>query len=654
MKKTIGILAHVDAGKTTFSEQALYCAHALRKPGRVDHQDAFLDSHPLEKARGITIFSDQACFEYDGDTWYWIDTPGHVDFSSEMERALSVMDYAVLLISCVEGVQSHTETVWRLLAQYGVPVFLFLNKTDRAGADPDAVLRRVRERLSPEVLDLRGAIRPDGTLLESAAEAVAANDEALMEALFSTGYDRDLWLRALRDQIRRREVFPLMAGSALKGDGVEGFLRVISLLTETGYQSRTEEPFAARAAKVRFDTQGSRMVFLKLTGGRLSARDEIATPAGAQKVNELRVYSGAKYRQVAAAEAGDIVAAVGLSGVRPGDLVGAVCAHSRFVTAPLMSARVLFPPDVHPGRMLECMRQLEEEEPMLGVAWSESEQSIELQVMGAIQLEVIRELVQQRFGIAIDFGPCRVRYMETIAAPAWGIGHYEPLRHYAEVHLRLDPAPRGSGITFESACHVDDLALNWQRLIETHVFERVHRGVLIGAPLTDVKVTLLAGRAHLKHTEGGDFRQATYRALRNALMRAQSVLLEPVCRFELRAPAEAMGRILGDLTRMRADAAPPEIDRDEMLISGEAPAARFSGYPESLAMLTHGRGALSWRLDHYAPCEDAAAVVAERGYNPLADDTPDSVFCAHGAGYAVPWDRVREMAHLSSEATQPR
>ncbi len=650
MKKTIGILAHVDAGKTTFSEQILCHAHALRTPGRVDHQDAFLDLHPLEKARGITIFSDQATFDYDGDTWYWVDTPGHADFSSEMERALSVMDYAVLVVSCVEGVQSHTETVWRLLADYGVPTFLFLNKTDRAGADPDGTLRRVRERLSPDILDLRGGFSKDGILSEAAAEAVAENDEALMDALFSTGYDRAKWLDSLKKQVKSRTLFPMMAGSALKDEGVEAFLSMLSLLTDTDYHARAAQSFQARAAKVRFDPQGNRMTFLKITAGTLSARDEIMTPEGPAKVNELRIYNGAKFRQAASASAGDLVAAAGLAGVKPGDLVGAVCEKSRFITEPLMAARVLFPSDIHPTKMLECLRQLEEEEPMLGVSWSEATQSVELQVMGAIQLEVIRELALSRFGIKIDFGPCRVRYLETIAAPACGIGHYEPLRHYAEVHLKLEPGPRGSGIAFASACHVDDLALNWQRLIETHVFEYAHKGILIGAPLTDVKITLLAGRDHLKHTEGGDFREATYRAIRNALMRAKGVLLEPVCRFELRAPGEALGRVLGDLSRMRADAKPPLMEGDELLISGEAPFSRLSGYQETLAALTHGRGALAWRLDHYAPCEDADAIIAERGYNPLADDTPDSVFCSHGAGFTVAWDKVRDFAHLHSEA----
>ncbi len=650
MKKTIGILAHVDAGKTTFSEQLLYHAHALRTPGRVDHQDAFLDIHPLEKARGITIFSDQACFEYDGDTWYWVDTPGHVDFSSEMERALSVMDAAVLIISCVEGVQSHTETVWRLLERYQVPVFIFLNKTDRTGAKPDEAVRGIERLLSKDVLDLRDGFSSDGTLNDEAAENVAEGDEALLERLFEEGYDRESWLKSLKQQVRQRQLFPLMAGSALRDEGVKEFLHMLSMLTDTEYHEHEAEPFRARAFKIRFDGQGNRMAFLKILQGTLSSRDEIMTPAGPVKVNELRIVHGAKYKQVSSVSAGDLAAAVGLSEVRPGDTVGEACEKSRFITEPLMAAQVLYPKEIHPTKMLSALRQLEDEEPMLGVQWNEGTQSIELQVMGAIQLDVIRELMASRFGISIDFGPCRVRYMETIAQKAYGIGHYEPLRHYAEVHLKIEPGRRGSGIAFESKCHVDDLAFNWQRLIESHVFERTHKGVLVGAPLTDIKVTLLAGRAHLKHTEGGDFRQATYRAIRNALMQAENVLMEPVCRFELRAPSEAMGRILGDLNRMRAKTDTPEFEGDEIRISGEAVFALLNEYQTEFAAVTHGRGALSWQLDHYEPCAEQENIVQDRGYQPLADEPADSVFCAKGAGFTVAWDKVRDFAHLTSEA----
>jgi len=648
MKKTIGILAHVDAGKTTFSEQLLYHANALRTPGRVDHQDAFLDIHPLEKARGITIFSDQACFEYEGDTWYWVDTPGHVDFSSEMERALSVMDYAVLIISCVEGVQSHTETVWKLLAKYSVPVFIFLNKTDRTGAKPDEVLRQIETLLTKDVLDLRSCALPG--LSQEAAEKAAEGDETLLERLFDTGYDEKIWFESVRRQIRERKLFPLMAGSALKDEGVKEFLDALSSLTQTDYHTRSGKAFRARAFKVRFDAQGNRMVFLKILSGSLSSRDEIDTPAGRVKVNELRIAHGAKFRQVSRAEAGDLVAAVGLADVKPGDIIGAGHERSRFVTEPLMAAEVLYPKEIHPTRMLAAMRQLEDEEPMLGVQWNEGTQGIELMVMGEIQLDVIRELAMSRFGIKIDFGPCRVRYMETIAEKTYGIGHYEPLRHYAEVHLKLEPGERGSGITYESRCHVDDLTYNWQRLIESHVFERTHKGVLTGSPLTDIKVTLLAGRAHLKHTEGGDFRQATYRAIRNALMQAKNVLMEPVCTFSMRAPAEAMGRLLGDLNKMRAKTEAPEYAGDEIFITGEAVFAVLNAYQTEFASVTHGRGALAWQLSHYEPCAEQERVVEERGYRPLADEPADSVFCAKGAGFNVPWDKVREYAHLTSEA----
>lgn len=652
MKKTIGILAHVDAGKTTFSEQLLYHANALRKPGRVDHQDAFLDIHPLERERGITIFSDQACFEYGGDTWYWLDTPGHVDFSSEMERALSVLDAAVLVISCVEGVQSHTETVWRLLESYRTPVFIFLNKTDRTGAAPDEVLRRVRSLLSDDVIDLRGGFSPEGELSEAACEQVAAGDEALLERLFETGYDREMWLRSMRTQVRERRLFPLMAGSALRDEGVAEFLGMLSMLTATDYQARVDEPFRARAYKVRYDGQGNRETFLKILQGTLSARDEIAAPAGTVKVNELRVVHGARYKQVPSVSAGDLAAAVGLAEVRPGDVLGVGGEKSRFSVEPLMTARVIGPKELHPTKLLEALRRIEDEEPMLGVRWNEGAQSVELQVMGGIQMEVVRELMLSRFGIPVEFGPCRVRYMETIAKPTYGIGHYEPLRHYAEVHLKLEPGARGSGVTFESKCHVDELALNWQRLIEAHVFERAHKGVLVGAPLTDVKVTLLAGRAHLKHTEGGDFRQATYRAIRNALMRSESVLLEPVCRFELRAPSEAMGRIMGDLSRMGAQSEPPQFSQSEICVSGEAIFAALNEYRAEFAAATHGRGSLTWRLDQYERCAAQERVVAESEYRPLADEPADSVFCAKGAGYTVAWDRVGDFAHLTSEASR--
>ena len=649
MKKTVGVLAHVDAGKTTFSEQVLYLSHAIRSLGRVDHQDAFLDTHPLERQRGITIFSGQACFPLGKDTVYWLDTPGHVDFSAEMERALSVMDYAIVVVSCAEGVQSHTETVWRLLQGYRIPCFIFLNKTDRPGANPGAVLEQLRGRLSPDMLDLR-YFQQAGEMDESLQEAVAAQDEALLERLFSTGYDAETWLCALREQIARRQAFPVMAGAALEGRGVAEFLRAFSLLTETDYDSRTTQPLTARCYQVRHDAQGQRLCFVKLLSGSLRVKDALPLPGGAAKVNELRIYHGAKYRSVEQACAGDLVALSGLEGLHPGDMLGCE-GHTSLCTTPMMAADVLWDEKAVPAfRMLQALRMLEDEDPSLGV--EESTGRLSVHVMGRIQLEVLRQLLRERFGYEASFGPCRVLYQETIAAPAIGIGHYEPLRHYAEVWLRISPAPAGSGVAFRSLCHVDTLALNWQRLIETHVFEKRHRGVLTGAPLTDVTVELLTGRAHLKHTEGGDFRQAVYRAIRNALMNAQSVLLEPICGFEITAPSEQYGALAGALSRMQADAEPPEYEAELVRIKGEAPYAVFAPWQEDFMALTRGRGSLQVWASRYAPCRDAAAVIGQAHYNPLADDTPDSVFCSHGAGYTVPWQEVPAHAHLSWEESR--
>ena len=643
MRKTIGILAHVDAGKTTLSEQVLYRTRAIRTLGRVDHQDTFLDTDPMERQRGITIFSGQACFKLESDTVYWLDTPGHVDFSTEMERALSVMDYAVLVVSCAEGVQSHTETVWHLLDRYGVPTVIFLNKIDRAGADQEAVIGQMRHRLSPEVIDLR-SLQQTGVMDESLQESVAERDEMLLERLFSQGFDAAMWMDALVRLVRERKCFPVMAGAALSGQGMDSFLRLLARLTPTDTDALCRLPFTARCYRVRHESSGGRLCFLKLLTGVLRVKDELP---GGQKVNELRIYHGNRYHSVDQVQAGDLVAIPGLDGIRPGDCPG-INDHNPFLMEPMMAADLVWDSKVTPAfRMLEMLRVLEDEEPSLAV--SESGGSITVRMMGRIQLEVIRQQVKDRFGLEISFGPARVLYKETIAAPSVGIGHYEPLRHYAEVHLRLIPAERGSGVRFISRCHVDDLSLNWQRLIETHVMEKAHKGVLIGAPLTDVTVELLSGRAHLKHTEGGDFRQSTYRAIRNALMYAENVLLEPWCGFSLRAPSEAYGTITGALTRLQAETNPPRYEGEDVLLSGEAPYALFAQWQEDFTALTRGRGALRVWMSRYVPCRNQADIVASSGYNPLADDTPDSIFCSHGAGYTVVWNQVRAHAHLPVE-----
>lgn len=640
---TIGILAHVDAGKTTLSEQLLRRAGVIRSAGRVDHGDAFLDAHPLEKQRGITIFSDQATFERSGRRFFWVDTPGHADFAAEMERAASALDYAVVVVSGAEGVQSHTETIWAMLKRLGLPAFLFINKIDRAGYDPDRSLDDLRRRLSTDCVDMGGFT--GGAMGEALIEAVAERDEALLERWMDGDYDEAAWLGALKDQIRRRAIFPVYRGSALNDQGVQEFLDALCLLT-VGVEP-SDEPFDALVYKVRRDPQGNRLAFFRVLAGSAGIREEVALPSGEKsKINELRLYSGAKYVQVSRAETGMLCAAAGLPEVRPGDHIGtSVGKKNRFAAEAMLTASVLAPKEVPVTRLLSALRELEEEDPALNVNAPGGERPLEISVMGPIQLEVLKQLAADRFGIDLEFGKLRVMYMETIVDSAIGIGHYEPLRHYAEVQLRLSPGPRGSGISFESKCHVDELSLNWQRLIETHVFEKRHKGVLTGAPLTDVKIELLHGKSHLKHTEGGDFRQSTYRAIRNGLMYAKSVLLEPICRFELRVPGEDYGRVMGDLTRMQAALDPPTPEGEGFTLAGEAAFRLFSDYISDFMAATHGRGGMRYRLDHYAPCRDAEAIIAEADYNPLADDTPDSVFCAHGAGFVVPWDQVREYAH---------
>ena len=641
MRKTIGILAHVDAGKTTFSERVLYLTQAIRKVGRVDHQDAFLDSHQLEKQRGITIFSGLAHFEMDGDDYYWLDTPGHVDFSTEMERAVSMMDYAVLIISCAEGVQSHTETVWQLLKEYKIPVFIFLNKLDRLGADAERVIAQMKSRLSPDILDLR-ALQTDSRLSDDEIEAIAERDESLLERLFDGGYDEALWTVSLCEQVKNRQCFPVMAGVALEGRGIPEFLQILGRLTSTDYNK--EANLSARCYQVRYDAQGQRICFLKLLSGSLQVKDEL--PDG-QKVNELRQYHGEKFRPLDVAHAGDIVGIPGLEGIRPGDTLG-TDQKSVFHTEPMMAADVLWDEKAIPAfRMMQALRILEDEEPTLTV--TEQRGHISVHVMGRIQLEVLKAQIANRFNYNVDFGPTHVLYKETIAAPSIGIGHYEPLRHYAECHVRLVPTAPGTGLTNRSLCHVDTLALNWQRLIAGHISEKQHKGVLTGAPLTDVCVELLTGRAHLKHTEGGDFRQATYRAIRNALMYADSVLLEPIAGFSLRAPSDMYGSLAGALNRMQAEVETPEYEEDMVILHGEAPYAIFAPWQEEFLSLTHGRGALRVWMSRYAPVRDQAAIVEAAAYNPLADDTPDSVFCSHGAGFTVPWNEVRNNMHMSQQ-----
>ena len=651
MKLVLGILAHVDAGKTTFSEQLLYHTRAIRKLGRVDHQDAFMDHHPIERERGITIFSDQAVFEIGEDTYYLVDTPGHVDFSSETERAIQVMDAAVIVVSGVEGVQSHTETLWKLLLRYQVPTLIFINKTDREGADIPGVMKALKSKCSPDCLLFTGHYG-DGSMDTALAEAVAERDEALLEAYFDTGYEAKKWQEPLRRMFKERAVFPVFAGSALNDTGVDAFIEAMAALLH-GEESREDQPFSGHVYKILHDSAGSRLSFVKVTGCRLRVKDEVATGEDSegkiirQKINEIRIYSGGRYTTVPEAVPGDLCAVTGLSGTRPGDGIGENRYHADYATVPLLTAKVIYDESLNVRTVLEAFKELEDEDPMLEVVWNESLQEMHIHIMGAIQLEVLEEIVRERFGLEVRFGDCEILYKETIAAPVIGYGHFEPLRHYAEVHLRLEPTAPGTGITFDSACSVDILDANYQNLIKTHVFEREHKGVLTGSPITDMRIVVINGRAHLKHTEGGDFRQAVYRAIRQGLEQAESVLLEPVYRFEIDVPAEAMGRVMSDIQKMAGRFEAPEIAAEQAVITGFCPVATMMNYSQEILSFTKGRGLLRASFAGYEPCHNAEEVIERVNYDKKHDveNTSDSVFCSHGAGFNVPWDQVQKYIH---------
>ncbi len=640
MKKTIGVLAHVDAGKTTFSEQLLYHAEAIRQPGRVDTQNTVMDTDPVEKQRGITIFSGCARFCYRRSEYCLIDTPGHIDFSAEMERTLSVLDYAVIIVSAAEGIQSHTETVWRLLARRQIPVFFFINKTDRAGADPAGVLSALQKKFSPDILDFSQDI----------TEPVAALDDNLLDYYLETGYDPERWQAAIRRLIRARRLFPCFFGAALRDQGIADFLSALDQYTVTSFDAQAE--LAGMAYAVRHDARGARVTFLKITAGTLRVKDRLPLPGPDNEtpmasIDEIRLYTGRKYVSVQIAEAGDVCAVTGPRSIRPGMAIGAETSVQFSECTPMLTAQVLFDPEVSSRTVLEKLRILEDEDPALNVSWDEHLSAIRVQIMGTVQLEVLEAVFLQRFGFPIHFGECQVLYLETPAREAIGCGHFEPLRHYAEVHLKLTPLPAGSGIQFASSCSLDVLDRNYQNLIRTHIFEKAHKGVLTGAPLTDTRFTLLTGRAHLKHTSGGDFREAVYRAVRQGLFTAGTVLLEPMYDYEITVPAEDLGRVLSDVQKMSGSFDAPENDGSIAVITGKLPVAEAIAYGKSLLSFTKGKGRISTRPAGYAPCHNAQAVIERIGYDKNGDteNTPDSVFCAHGSGFLVKWDAAPAYMH---------
>ena len=643
----IGILAHVDSGKTTLSEALLYGTGTIRKLGRVDHKDAFLDTDALEKARGITIFSKQALFTAGNTDFTLLDTPGHVDFSTETERTLQVLDYAVLVISGTDGVQSHTETLWRLLRRYRIPTFVFVNKMDLPSPGREALLTQLNRRLGDGFVDF-GAEQADRD------EALALCDERLMETMLDRGSLTDT---DLIPAIARRHVFPCWFGSALKLQGVDALVEGLDRYTRP---APALEAFGAKVFKVSQDEQGNRLTWLRVTGGALKVKAQLTGEADgepwAEKANQLRLYSGAKFTLAECIGPGQVCAVTGLTRARPGEGLGAERDSDLPVLEPVLSYQVLLPEGADVHAALGKLHRLEEEEPQLHVVWNETLGEIHVQLMGEIQLEVLKSLLAERYGLEVSFGPGGILYKETITEAMEGVGHYEPLRHYAEVHLKLEPLPRGSGMQFAADCREEVLDKNWQRLVLTHLEEKQHLGVLIGAPLTDVKITLIAGRAHLKHTEGGDFRQATYRAVRQGLMMADQIhktqLLEPWYAFRLELPSDNVGRAMNDIQNMGGSFDPPETgaDGDTTLLTGTAPASTMRSYPMEVVGYTRGRGHLTLTLDGYRPCHNAAEIIEAVGYEPEHDlDNPaDSVFCAHGAGFVVPWEQVRSHMHVDS------
>ena len=661
-KRIIGLLAHVDAGKTTLAERILYTTGELRTPGRVDHRDTFLDTDRQERERGITIFSKQARFSWKDMDVTLLDTPGHIDFSAEMERTLQVLDCAVLIVSGADGVQSHTLTLWKLLERYQVPVFVFVNKMDQPGTDEEALLAGLRKELDERCVSFTDS---DGSGPGDLYENIAVCDEALMEQYLeraekaSDGVETIPGEPLVREQeitelIARRRLFPCLFGSALKGDGVE---ELLNLLSNYSPEPQYREEFGARVFKITRDAQGSRLTHIKVTGGGLKVKQTIKTAAGEsnqpevereEKIDQIRLYSGEKYITVQEITAGSVCALTGPVYTFCGQGIGAEEETVLPVLEPVMTYRIELPDDCDVHHMYTELCKLEEEEPQLHIVWQEESSEIRIQLMGEVQIEILKNLIQERFGVAVDFVEGSILYKETIADVVEGVGHFEPLRHYAEVHLILEPGERGSGLVFRSLCSEDKLDRNWQRLILTHLEEKIHPGVLIGAPITDMQITLAAGRSHVKHTEGGDFRQATYRALRQGLCRAKSVLLEPVYEFRLELPVAFVGRAMTDMQAMAGHFEAPETTGEYALLTGTVPVSEFGGYQTRMLAYSGGKGRLFTRLKGYEPCHNAQEVIEQTGYQAERDtDNPcGSVFCAHGAGFLVEWDQVEEYMHL--------
>ena len=636
----IGLLAHVDAGKTTLAESLLYHTGAIRKMGRVDHQNAFLDTYELERARGITIFSKQAGFTLGDREVVLLDTPGHVDFSAEMERTLQILDYAVLIIGGTDGVQGHVETLWRLLHQYKIPVFLFINKMDQDGANSAEILKELQGRLDEKCIDFT-ASQPQEEFMEN----LAMCDETVLETYLEEG---EISEKQIRELIARRKVFPCYFGSALKSQGIQEFLEGLETYTKVPDYPDT---FGAKVYKIFRDEKGSRLTHMKITGGSLKVKQVLSGEDWEEKADQIRIYSGAGFEAVKEAPAGSVCAVTGLTRTHAGQGLGIEQTSGEPLLIPVLNYEIQLPEECDVHQMFLKLRQLEEEEPELHIVWNPQLNEIHAQVMGEVQIEILKNMIQERFGISVEFGSGNIVYKETIEEPVEGTGHFEPLRHYAEVHLLLEPGEPGSGLEFAVSCSEDMLDKNWQRLILTHLEEKAHKGVLTGSDITDMKITLVAGKAHLKHTEGGDFRQATYRAVRQGLRKARSVLLEPVYEYRLEVPSDMVGRAMTDIQKMYGTFQGPEIEGEMSVLTGVAPVVTMGGYQSEVTAYTRGRGRLFCTLKGYQPCHNAEEVIEAAGYEPDADmeNPTGSVFCAHGVGFVVNWDEVDTYAHIQTE-----
>ena len=645
MKKTFGIFAHVDAGKTTFSEQILYYTKGIRKKGRVDYKEAFLDSQKVEKERGITVFSDVGTFSYDGDTYYLIDTPGHIDFSPEMERTLSILDYAILVVSAVEGIQGHTETLWNLLKNRKIPTFIFINKIDRVGADVNKVYQQLKRRFSEDICLLSNNSLMN--LSDEEIEFIAGKDEELLNLYFEDNYNNQLWINKLKFLVKERQIFVASSGSALLDQGVREFLDIFNKLTMTNYE--LADIFTGKVFKIRYDEKGTRITYIKALSGLLKVKDELVYNHNGEeireKVNEIRAYNGVKYEIKDVASEGDVFAVTGISNMKAGMGIGIEDSTEEMI--PTLTAKVLYDSTVNIKEVLKYLKILESEEKTLNVQYDEILKEMHINVMGKIQLEVLKEIIQERFNLNVEFDKPEILYKETIGNEVNGYGHFEPLRHYAEVHLKLLPGERGEGIVFENRCHNDYLTPGQQNLIKTHIFEKKHRGILTGSEIDDIKVILITGRAHIKHTEGGDFREATKRALRQGLDSAENILLEPYYNFKIEVDNQLLGRVLSDVQKMNGTFNEQQSVGDRVIITGRGPVATFMDYSLEFQALSKGKGGLSLMYGGYDVCHNAEEVIERIGYNKDADPeyTSSSIFCAKGVGYSVKGDEVVNYMH---------